>query len=115
MPIKKGKSQKTITGNIRMLMKEGKSRSQAVAIALSSAGKSKPAKKRKRRLDIFSCIQNHAFTLRINETKRKEKEKERRQKVMGYIFKVQGAEETKPKAENSDVKPKAKKSKKKGD
>ena len=32
---------------------------------------------------------------------------------MGYIFKVQG--ESKPKAENSEVKPKAKKSKKKGD
>ena len=30
-------------------MKEGKSRSQAVAIALSSAGKSKPARKHKRR------------------------------------------------------------------
>ena len=49
MPNKKGKSKKTITGNIRMLMKEGKSRSQAVAIALSSASKSKPAKKHKRR------------------------------------------------------------------
>ena len=34
---------------------------------------------------------------------------------MGYIFKVQGTEETKPKAETSEVKPKAKKSKKKGD
>jgi len=34
---------------------------------------------------------------------------------MGYIFKVQGSVETKPKAENSDVKPKTKKSKKKGD
>ena len=34
---------------------------------------------------------------------------------MGYIFKVQGAEETKSKAENCEVKPKAKKAKKKGD
>ena len=34
---------------------------------------------------------------------------------MGYIFKVQGSEETKPKLENSEVKPKAKKLKKKGD
>ena len=34
---------------------------------------------------------------------------------MGYIFKVQGAKESKPKAENSEVKPKAKKTKKKGD
>ena len=41
MPIRKGKSQKTITGNIKMLMKEGKLRSQAVAIALSTAKKRK--------------------------------------------------------------------------
>jgi len=41
MPIRKGKSIKTITGNIKMLMKEGKSRSQAVAIALSTAKKRK--------------------------------------------------------------------------
>ena len=51
MPIKKGKSQKTITGNIRMLMNEGKSRSQAIAIALSTAGRKKTAKKRKKRKD----------------------------------------------------------------
>ena len=49
MPLKKGKSESVISSNIRLLMREGKTLKQAQAIALSTAGKSKPAKKRKRR------------------------------------------------------------------
>ena len=41
MPIKKGKSQKIISANIRMLMKEGKPLKQAQAIALTTAKKRK--------------------------------------------------------------------------
>ncbi len=47
MPLKKGRQPKTITGNIRQLLQEGYSRSQAVAISLSKAGKKKTRRKRK--------------------------------------------------------------------
>ena len=41
MPLRKGKSQKAISANIRLLMKEGKTLKKAQAIALSSAKKRK--------------------------------------------------------------------------
>jgi hypothetical protein len=45
MPLSKGSSQKVISGNIAVLIREGKPRDQAVAIAFRKAGKSRDQKK----------------------------------------------------------------------
>lgn len=41
VPLKKGKSRKVISSNIRKEIKAGKPRNQAIAIALAKAGKKK--------------------------------------------------------------------------
>jgi len=47
MPLKKGKSDKVVSSNIKKLMAEGYPRAQSIAISLESAGKSKKPSKKK--------------------------------------------------------------------
>ena len=44
MPLKKGKSEESVSENIATLMTEGRPQNQAIAIAMSKAGKTRKSK-----------------------------------------------------------------------
>lgn len=46
MPLLTGKSQKTVSKNISLLVGEGRPRKQAIAIALDKAGLARPKRRR---------------------------------------------------------------------
>ena len=49
MPLKKGKSNKAVSSNIKTLRGEGYPEKQSIAIAMSEAGRSKSGKTKKKR------------------------------------------------------------------
>ena len=49
MPLKKGKSKKVISENIRELRKSGRPEKQSIAIAMNEAGMSKKKRKAKKK------------------------------------------------------------------
>jgi hypothetical protein len=53
MPLKKGKSKKTVSSNVKKLRGEGYPQRQAVAIAMNTAGKSKKRLANARRYTII--------------------------------------------------------------